>query len=179
MGETLAEFEIRGTAPDPSERSKRTLRIGASSSLSSCRTTGLILSGPAAFFGFKFFSSVAIPASDTLISGILGVGFLKYSGKTSWAMILSSTRSCNSLRESSLNPLVPKHRKHYQKILIFHPDTSFGELNRKQGLNLCIGQRLLRLACSIYATLGIKFSKQAFFRVNNSSINNNFRSLFE
>ena len=79
---------------------------------------------------------------------------------------------------TKVNPLVPKHRKHYQKIFIFHPDTSFGELNRKQGLNLCNGQRLLRLACSIYATLGIKFSKQAFVRVNKSRINNNFRSLF-
>ena len=49
MGETLAEFHIGGTAPDSSERSKRTFRIGASSTLSSCRTTGLILSGPAAF----------------------------------------------------------------------------------------------------------------------------------
>ena len=77
-----------------------------------------------------------------------------------------------------LSPLVPKHRKHYQKFFIFQPDTSFGELNRKQGLNLCNGQRLMRLACSIYATLGIKFSKQAFFRVNNSCINNNSRSLF-
>ena len=60
------------------------------------------------------------------------------------------------------NPLVPKHRKHYQKFFIFHSDTSFGELNRKQGLNLCNGQRLLRLACSIYATLGIKFSNKFF-----------------
>ena len=76
------------------------------------------------------------------------------------------------------NPLGPKHRKHHQKIFIFHPDTSFGELNRKQGRNLCKGQRLLRLPCSIYATLGIEFSKQAFFKVNNSCINNNFRSLF-
>ena len=63
---------------------------------------------------------------------------------------------------------------HYQKTFIFHPDTSFGKLNRKQGLKLCCGQRLLRFTCSIYATLGIKFSKQAVFRVNNSSINNNF-----
>ena len=41
------------------------------------------------------------------------------------------------LSEASLNPLVPKHRMHYQKTLIFHPDTSFGKSNRKQGLNLC------------------------------------------
>ena len=51
MGETMAEFHISDTAPDSSERSKRTLRIVASSTLKSCRTTGLILSGPAAFLG--------------------------------------------------------------------------------------------------------------------------------
>ena len=57
--------------------------------------------------------------------------------------------SHNFPEQASPNPLVPKHRKDYQKNFIFHPDTSFGELNRKQGLNLCNGQRLLRLACSI------------------------------
>ena len=57
----------------------------------------------------------------------------------------------------ALSPLVPKHRMHYQKTFIFHPGSSFGESNRKQGLNLYLGQRLLRLTCSIYATLGIKF----------------------
>ena len=54
MGETLAEFQIRGTAPDSSEHSKRTFTMGASSSLNSWSTTGLILSGPAAFFGLRF-----------------------------------------------------------------------------------------------------------------------------
>ena len=34
------------------------------------------------------------------------------------------------------NPLVPKHRMHYQKTFIFHPGSSFGGSNRKQGLNL-------------------------------------------
>ena len=72
------------------------------------------------------------------------------------------------------NPLVPKHRMHYQKTFIFHPATSFGNSNRKQGLNLCLGQRLLRLTCSIYATFGINFSTQIFLRVNNSSIDNYF-----
>ena len=57
-----------------------------------------------------------------------------------------------------LNPLVPKHIMHYQKTFRFHPGTSFGKSNRKQGLNLCLGQRLPRLTCSIYATLGIMFS---------------------
>ena len=37
----------------------------------------------------------------------------------------------------NINPLVPKHRMHYQKTFIFHLDTSFGKSNRKQGLNLC------------------------------------------
>ena len=36
----------------------------------------------------------------------------------------------------TVNPLVPKHRMHYQKTFIFHPGSSFGESNRKQGLNL-------------------------------------------
>ena len=79
---------------------------------------------------------------------------------------------------SIINPLVPKHRMHYQKTFIFPPDTSFGKSNRKQGLNLCCGQRLPRLACSIYATLGIKFSRHDFLKVNNSRSNYNFRKLF-
>ena len=44
-----------------------------------------------------------------------------------------------------------------------HPVISLGKSNRKQRLNLCWGQRLQRLTCIIYATLGIKFSKQFFF----------------
>ena len=36
-----------------------------------------------------------------------------------------------------LNPLVPKHRMICQKTFIFHPVSSFGKSNRKQGLNLC------------------------------------------
>ena len=73
-----------------------------------------------------------------------------------------------------VNALVPKHRMHY------HPDTSLGESNRKQGLNLCWGQRLPRFPCCIYmyATLDIKFSWQVFFKANISSINNNFRTPF-
>ena len=68
---------------------------------------------------------------------------------------------------------------HYQKTFIFHLDASFGKSNRKQGLNLCGGQRLPRLACSIYATLGIKFSTRLdFLKVNNSSFGNNFRKPF-
>ena len=77
------QLQIRGTASDSSDHSKRTLRIGTSSALSSCRKTGLILSGPAAYFGFKIFNSFTIPASETLISGIMGVRFLRSSGKAS------------------------------------------------------------------------------------------------
>ena len=54
--------------------SKGIFNIGASSSLSSCNITGLILSGPAAFLGFRFFNSFEIPASE-IISGMSGVGF--------------------------------------------------------------------------------------------------------
>ena len=75
MGEILAEFHISGRAP--SER----LRIGPGSYISSCRTTGLILSGPAAFFGFRFLRRFIIPASEIVISGITGVEFLNSSGK--------------------------------------------------------------------------------------------------
>ena len=100
MGEILAEFHIDGTAPDSSERSKTTLRIGASFTLSSCRTKGLILPGTAVFFGFRFLRRFIIPASEIEISGITGVEFLNSSGKASGGMTLSSTRSCTFMRES-------------------------------------------------------------------------------
>ena len=44
-----------------------------------------------------------IPASEMTISGIVGVGFLKTSGKCSGPMTLSSTRSCTFIIESSFN----------------------------------------------------------------------------
>ena len=52
--------------------------IGASWTLSSLRMTGLILSGPAAFLGIRFFRGFNIPASEILMSGIRGVEFLEY-----------------------------------------------------------------------------------------------------
>ena len=95
MGEMLAEFQIRGTAPDSSERSKRDFTMGASSSLHSWSMTGLILSGPAAFFGLRFFRRFTIPDSEILISGIRGVEFLWSSGKSSGLM----TRPCTFMRK--------------------------------------------------------------------------------
>ena len=47
-GKALDEYGL-GPGPVSSDRSKRTLRIGASSCLRFCRTTGLILSGSDAF----------------------------------------------------------------------------------------------------------------------------------
>ena len=82
---------------------KGTLMIGASSTLSSWRMTGLILSGPAAFLGIRFFRRFNIPASEILMSGIRGVEFLRSSGKSPGLMTLSSTRSSTFMRESSCN----------------------------------------------------------------------------
>ena len=64
MGETLVEFHICGTAPDSMKRSNRTFRIGTNSDIFSCNMTGLILSGPAAFLGLRFFRSFSKPASE-------------------------------------------------------------------------------------------------------------------
>ena len=76
--------------------------MGASSSLSSFRTTGLILLfNLAAFRGLRFFNNFRIPAVESWISGISGVGFLKSSGRRSVSMTLLSTRSCTFLRDSS------------------------------------------------------------------------------
>ena len=77
--------------------------MGASSSLNSLSTTGLILSGPAAFFGFRFFRRFSIPDSEILISGIRGVEFLWSSGKLFGLMALLSTRSYTFMRESTFN----------------------------------------------------------------------------
>ena len=65
--------------------------------------TGLILSGPAAFFGFRFLRRFTIPASEILILGITGVEFLWSSGMACGGMTLSFTRSCTFMRESSFN----------------------------------------------------------------------------
>ena len=51
--------------------------------------------------------------------------------------LLINTKILTNKEVSCFNPLVPKHRMYYQKTFIFHPDTSFGKSNRKQGLNLC------------------------------------------
>ena len=75
--------------------------MGASTSLSSFRTTGLILSGPAAFQGLRFFDNFRIPSVESWICGITGVGFLKSSGRHSVSMTLLSTRSCTFIRDSS------------------------------------------------------------------------------
>ena len=76
--------------------------MGASSCLSSCIRTGLILSGPAAFLGLRFFSRCNIPVSEISISGMTGVGFVYSSGKWPGSMTLSSTRSWTFIRQSPL-----------------------------------------------------------------------------
>ena len=78
MCETLAEFQIRGTAPDSSDRSKRTLHV-------------------------RFLRRCTIHASEILILVITDVEFLWSSGTTCGGMILSFTRSCTFMRESSFN----------------------------------------------------------------------------
>ena len=65
--------------------------------------TGLILSGPAAFLGKRFFRRFNIPGSEILMSGIRGVEFRRSSGKTPGLMTLSITRSCTLIKESSCN----------------------------------------------------------------------------
>ena len=103
MGDTLDEFHIFGIAPDSNERSIRTLRIGINSFLNACNTTGLILSGPDAFLGLRFFRSFDRPTSEMLMSCMTGVEFLGSSGRSVLGMTLSSTRSCTFMRESSCN----------------------------------------------------------------------------
>ena len=83
------------------ERSNRTFRIGTNSDLNSCNMTGLILSGPAAVLGLRFFRSFSKPASEILISVITGVEFLRSSGSSVGGMTLSSTRSCTFISERS------------------------------------------------------------------------------
>ena len=100
-GVTLADVQSLGTVPFWRDLSKKIFSMGASSSLSSFRTTGLILSGPAAFRGLRFFNKFRIPAVESWISGITGVGFLKSSGRRSVSMTLLSTRSCTFIRDSS------------------------------------------------------------------------------
>ena len=101
MGETLAEFHISGTAQDSMERSNRTFRIGTNSDLNSCNMTGLILSGPVAFLGLRFFRSFRKPASEKLISVLTGVEFLRSPGSSVGGMTLSLTRSCTFISERS------------------------------------------------------------------------------
>ena len=102
-GETFADVHILGTVPLSRDLSKSNVNMGASSSLSSCNTTGLILSGPAAFFGLRFFSKCNIPVSEILISGMTCVAFVQSPGRWSGSMTLSSTRSWTFIRESSFN----------------------------------------------------------------------------
>ena len=64
---------------------------------------GLILSGPAAFLGIRFFRRFKIPASEMLTSGIRDVEFLRSLGKAPGLMTLSSTKSCSFMRERSFN----------------------------------------------------------------------------
>ena len=101
MGETLAEFHICGTGLDSIERSNRIFRIGTNSDLNSCNMTGLILSGPAALLGLRFFRSFSKSASEILISVITVFGFLRLSGSSVGVMALSSARSCIFISERS------------------------------------------------------------------------------
>ena len=52
-----------------------------------------------------------------------------------------------------LNPLVPKHDCTIRKQLYSTQILALESQIENRVLNLCIGQRFLRLACSIYATL--------------------------
>ena len=63
--------------------------------------TGLILSGPAAFLGLRFFKSLSKPALEMLISFITGVEVIRSSGISDGGMTLSSTRSCTFISERS------------------------------------------------------------------------------
>ena len=101
MGETLAVFHICGTGLDSIERSNRIFRIGTNSDLNSCNMTGLILSGPAAFLGLRFFRSFSKSASEILISVITVFGFLRLSGSSVGGMTLSSARSYYFISERS------------------------------------------------------------------------------
>jgi hypothetical protein len=60
-----------GTTPDSRDISKIIVKIGAISVASSLSTLGLISSGPAALFGFKFRRSLAMPSQVMVISGIV------------------------------------------------------------------------------------------------------------
>ena len=71
--------------------------------MSSSNTTGLILSGPAAFFGLRFFSKCNIPVSKILISGMTGVAFVQSLGRWLGSVTISSTRSGTFIRENSFN----------------------------------------------------------------------------
>ena len=65
---------------------------------------------------------------------------------------------------------VPKQRMHHQQTFIFHQDTSFGSSSRKRDLDLCCGQRLLRLTLSILLHRALSVNNEFFFFKVNSSV---------
>ena len=111
MGLTWARHHSAGSLPVWMERSKMTWIIGAISSHNSFNKMGLSLSGPAAFPGFRFFSSFSMPATEMLKSSMTGVDFCISGGSNSEGILPLSAASWSFIlhnRERDSGSLVVK-----------------------------------------------------------------------
>ena len=79
----LAFLQSSGTVPMLSDFMKIFVITGASSSAAVLRMNVGMVSGPAALYGFKFFSSLMIPGIVTTILSIVVYGLVSFSGKWS------------------------------------------------------------------------------------------------
>ena len=72
MGTILASLESSGTVPEFSDFWNILVSAGASSSAAILRINVVMVSGPASYIGFKFFSSLMTPGMLTVMFFMVG-----------------------------------------------------------------------------------------------------------